>query len=394
MTAIGKHSKHGIVSKLGEPNFGSRTDIGRVREHNEDSLIVKYPLYAVFDGMGGHAAGEVASEIASKVVFERAPESLDANALGQAVMDANLEIIHAAATGVGKKGMGTTCTAAMLMGETLIIAQVGDSRCYLLHDGELSQLTRDHSYVADLVEQGAITKDYARVHPDRSKITRALGTDPNMVPDLYELNVSSGDRLLLCSDGLYSMITDDDIEHILNAETDPQDAADRLVREANEWGGHDNCTVIVVDVSGFTEIKKKKVARKTKVGAGIVVCLLFAILGTAGWAFNNWISNAAYLAECDGKVAIYHGIVMGDVGGRTDNLGEISDVNISDLDSGVAERIRRGEISYNNYSEAQALVKSYKQNIDTKKQDEQKKKDAASEATAQGQSAEINKESE
>ena len=117
-------------------------------------------------------------------------------------------------------------------------------------------------------------------------------------------------------------------------------------------------------------------------------------MGTAGWAFNNWISNAAYLAECDGKVAIYHGIVMGDVGGRTDNLGEISDVNISDLDSGVAERIKRGEISYNNYSEAQALVKSYKQNIDTKKQDEQKKKDAASEATAQGQSAEINKESE
>lgn len=382
---MSKHSKHAKISRLGEPNFGSRTDIGRIREHNEDSLVAKNPLYAVFDGMGGHAAGEVASEIASKVVAAHAPEELDADALGQAVIDANLEIIHAAATGTGKKGMGTTCTAAMLMGEDLIIAQVGDSRCYLLHDGRLSQLTRDHSYVADLVEQGAITKDYARIHPDRSKITRALGTDPNMVPDLYELKVSSGDRLLLCSDGLYSMITDDDIEHILNAEAEPQAAADHLVREANEWGGHDNCTVIVVDVLGFSEIKIKRVARKTKVMAAFVSVLLVAILGSAALVFNNWVSNAAYLGECDGKVAIYHGIVMGDVGGRTDNLGEVSDVSMSDLDSSVADRIRKGEITYNSYSEAQALVKSYKQNIEENKKQEEAKKNAASEATTQAQ---------
>ena len=265
-----------------------------------------------------------------------------------------------------------------MSGNKLVVAQVGDSRAYLLHDGNLQQLTRDHSYVADLVERGEITKDYARVHPDRSKITRALGTDPNMVPDLYELEVESGDRLMLCSDGLYSMITDDDIEHILCAERDPQAAADRLVREANEWGGHDNVTVIVVDATGFAEIKKKKVARKTKVTATFIVLLLLGVIGGSAWVLNNWISNSAYLGVCEGKVAIYHGIPSGTVGGKTDNLAEITSVSISDLDSSVVERIRNGEVKYSSYDEAEKLVESYKETIDAKKAEEQQKK--ASEA--------------
>ena len=363
-----------LEAKFGVPNSGSRTDVGRVRDHNEDSLVVKHPLYAVFDGMGGHAAGEVASEIAANVLQTLSPSILDPTALGQAVVNANLEIIHAAQIGQGRQGMGTTCTAALLNGNRLVLAQVGDSRAYLLHEGNLQQLTRDHSYVADLVERGEITKDYARIHPDRSKITRALGTDPNMVPDLYELTVEEGDRLLLCSDGLYSMITDDDIEHILNSEEDPQAAADRLVSEANGWGGHDNITVIVVDAKGFAEIKKKKLARKTKVTATFIVLVLLAVIGGSAWVLNNWISNSAYLAECDGKVAIYHGIPSGNVGGRTDNLAEVSDVSISDLDSSVAQRVRAGEVRYNSYDEAKELVNSYKENIAEKKQEEAKKK--------------------
>ena len=375
---MSKHSKHGIVSKIGEPNCGSRTDVGRVRDHNEDSLVVKHPLYAVFDGMGGHEAGEVASEIAADVVQSLSPSILDPTALGQAVINANLEIIHAANTGKGKPGMGTTCTAALMSGNKLVVAQVGDSRAYLLHEGHLQQLTRDHSYVAELVERGEITKDYARVHPDRSKITRALGTDPNMMPDLYELEVESGDRLMICSDGLYSMITDDDIEHILCAEADPQEAADRLVREANEWGGHDNVTVIVVDATGFAEIKKKKVARKTKVTATLIVLLLIGAIAGSAWVLNNWISNSAYLAECDGKVAIYHGIPSGNVGGKTNNLAEVTTVSISDLESSVAQRIKNGEVRYNSYSEAEELVRSYKATIEAKKAEELQKK--ASEA--------------
>ena len=381
-----KHSKHGLVSKLGESNYGSRTDVGRVREHNEDSLVVKNPLYAVFDGMGGHAAGEVASEIAANVVSSKNLSTLDVNSLGEAVEDANLEIIHAAQIGQGKMGMGTTCTAALLNGNKLLIAQVGDSRAYLVHENKMQQLTRDHSYVADLVEQGAITKDYARIHPDRSKITRALGTDPNMEPDLYEIEVDSGDRLMLCSDGLYSMLTDDDIEHILCAETDPQDAADRLVKEANEWGGHDNITVIVVDVAGFAEIKKKKIARKTKVTAVFIVIALLAILGGSGYALATWMSNAAYLAECNGYVAIYHGIPTGTVGGKTDNLGEVSDVKITDLDSSVATRVKQGEVKYNSYADAKALVDSYRETIESKKQAEKEKQSSAS-ATSSSQNS-------
>ena len=375
---MAKHSKHGLVSKIGEPNCGSRTDVGRVRDHNEDSLVVKHPLYAVFDGMGGHAAGEVASEIAAEVVQNLSPSILDPSALGQAVVNANLEVIHAAETGKGKPGMGTTCTAALLSGNRLVVAQVGDSRAYLLHDGNLQQLTRDHSYVADLVERGEITKDYARVHPDRSKITRALGTDPNMVPDLYELEVESGDRLMLCSDGLYSMITDDDIEHILNAESDPQAAADRLVREANEWGGHDNVTVVVVDATGFAEIKKKKIARKTKVWAVIIVAALIATMAGSAWVLSNWINNSAYLGVCDGKVAIYHGIPSGTVGGRTSNLAEVTDVSVSDLELSVVNRIENGEVRYNSYSEAEELVQSYKENIAAKKEEEAQKKSTSS----------------
>ena len=130
--------------------FGSRTDVGCVREHNEDSLAVAPPLYVVCDGMGGHAAGEVASEIAVDVICDRAPAHPDASALGQAVEEANLAIIRAA--------MGCTCTAAMLEKDKLVIAQVGDSRAYLLHKGQMQQLTRDHSLVADLIEAGQITE--------------------------------------------------------------------------------------------------------------------------------------------------------------------------------------------------------------------------------------------
>ena len=363
-----KKSKHSKVSKLGTPNFGAKTDVGRVRDHNEDSLVVKEPLFAVLDGMGGHAAGEVASEIAADVISETAPEELDAGALGFAVSQANLAVIDAAAHGRGKQGMGTTCTAAMLEGSSLIIAQVGDSRAYLVHDGHLQQLTRDHSYVADLVEQGAITKDYARIHPDRSKITRALGTDPHMVADTYEIDVASGDRILLCSDGLYSMITDEDIEHILNAEKDPQEAADRLVREANEWGGHDNITVIVIDVPNFVEIKKNKKSKRFRITAVFIVMVLVAIFAVAGLFLHQWIANSAYLAPNGGYVAIYHGIPGTTVGETDDGLGEVTSVKMSDLDEALATRITNGEIKCSSYADALELVENYKDGIAERKQ--------------------------
>lgn len=343
--------------------FGSRTDVGCVREHNEDSLVVAPPLYVVCDGMGGHAAGEVASEIAVDVIARRAPLTPDATALGQAVEEANLAIIEGARTGKGRAGMGCTCTAAMLDSERLVIAQVGDSRAYLLHHGRLQQLTRDHSLVADLVEAGQITPAEARVHPQRSVITRALGSDPLTQPDLFEINVETGDRLLLCSDGLTSMIEDDEVERILNHTADPQLAASQLVNAAIAAGGYDNVTVIVVDVTGFAEVRRKKVARKTKITAALIVVLLIALIAGAGYGFNYWISHTAFLAEQDGKVAIYQG-VPGDVMGMSfSSLVEVTDVPVDELQPGVANRLKNGGIQTDSLDDARSLVEDYRDDI-------------------------------
>ena len=219
-----------------EPNsvafFGSRTEVGHIREHNEDSLVAVPPLFAVADGMGGHEAGEVASEIAINTIMELAPDHADSDALARAVIAANLDVIKAPAKGIGREGMGTTLTAAILEGERLIIAQVGDSRAYLLHDGKLQQLTRDHSLMADMIEAGQLTEAEARVHPNRSVITRAIGSDPHMQPDIYELNVETGDRILLCSDGICTMIEDPQIEHVMGHSRTAQECADNLVAAA------------------------------------------------------------------------------------------------------------------------------------------------------------------
>lgn len=365
-----RHGKHNLSSGLGSPNYGSRTDVGKVRQHNEDSLLVQDPIYAVFDGMGGMAAGEVASEIACSVIKEKAPNECNADQLGMAVEEANFAILQAAKENPEKFGMGTTCTVAIINGEKMIIAQVGDSRLYLLHNGDMQQITRDHSYVADLVEQGKITKDYARVHPDRSKITRALGTDPNMHPDLYDIDITSGDRVLICSDGLYSMISDDDIMHILNKEPDPQVAADRLVKEACAAGGHDNVTVIIVDVSGYVEIKKKKLARKTKITAAFIILLFIGLIIGAFFAYSTIVNTNVYLGTNGDKVAIYGGFP--DNSTSNSEVKENTNIKLEDLDQNIQERIKNKEITCSNIEEAHSILDNYKENI-KKKEEEQKK---------------------
>ena len=351
-------------SRKASSTFGSRTDIGCVRDHNEDSLVVAPPLYVVCDGMGGHAAGEVASELAVNVIAERAPRHPDAEALGRAVEEANLAIVRAAREGVGREGMGTTCTAAMLENERLVIAQVGDSRAYLLHKGRLQQLTRDHSLMTDLIEAGKITPEEARVHPQRSVITRALGSDPRTTPDLFEINVETGDRLLLCSDGLSGMVEDDEIESLMARTSDPQRCAALLVNEAIAHGGYDNVTVVVADVTGFAEARRRKVARKTKVTAALLVLLLAAIVAGALGIFNFLTSNSAYLTDVDGKVAVYRGL-QGDVFGlSTSKLVEVTDVSVDDLQPGLANRLRTDGIKADSVEGAQELVQDYRQEIE------------------------------
>lgn len=239
-------------------SYAARSDVGSVREHNEDSYLVKTPLFVVADGMGGHEAGEVASNIAVTTMEAHAPKSTSPEALAAAVIKANEAVLRGAQDGTGKPGMGTTLTAAFVFEDEATIAQVGDSRAYLLHDGQLQRITRDHSLVADLIEQGRLTEAEARFHPQRSVITRALGSDPHMQPDLYTLHVEEGDRLLLCSDGLCSMISDEDIEEILLDNPAPAHACDALVEEAIIAGGLDNVTVIVIDPLGDPPSEKNE----------------------------------------------------------------------------------------------------------------------------------------
>ena len=343
-------------------SFGSRTDIGCLRDHNEDSLVVTPPLFAVADGMGGHAAGEVASEIAVRVLSELAPEHPDVEALGRAIEEANRAVIQAAREGRGRQGMGTTMTAAMLEGERLVIAQVGDSRAYLLHQGKLQQLTRDHSLMADMIEAGQLTPEEARTHPQRSVITRALGSDAHLHPDIYEINVETGDRLRICSDGLSGMIFDDQIENTLRRVQDPQRCASQLVNEAIAAGGHDNVTVIVADVTGYAEVRRKKLARKTKLSIALVLVLFAAIIAGAAWGTQTYLNTAAYLANDNGKVAVYRGVPGSVLGLSFSHLERTTDVTVADLQPGVANRLNEG-IRVDDMEAADALVKEYEDEI-------------------------------
>ena len=232
---------------------GAATDVGRVREINEDRFLQRddLGLFAVADGVGGHQAGEVASQTSVETI-ESAFIEPTTEGLVAAIKQANEAVWHLAQSAAEKRGMGTTLTAVALVSEDgeehLAVANVGDSRVYLFQRGELSQLTEDHSLVEELVREGQITREDARVHPQRSIITRALGMEPQVRVDHLQLIPYQGDRLLLCSDGLTNEVPDDRIESTLRRIGDPQEAAQELVRQARAHGGNDNITVVVVDV--------------------------------------------------------------------------------------------------------------------------------------------------
>jgi len=222
------------------------TDIGHVREGNEDSFISMDPLFAVADGMGGHAGGEVASGLALETIerlFTRGEGDL-----AEQVHEANRVVFERSMLDRSVAGMGTTLTAALLEGERVRLAHVGDSRAYLLREGELRRLTEDHTLVHRMVLEGELTEAEAEVHPHRNILTRVLGVAPDVEVDELWLDPRPGDRLLLCSDGLTGMVPDERVAEILRAERDPHRAVERLIREANEAGGVDNITVIVIDL--------------------------------------------------------------------------------------------------------------------------------------------------
>jgi serine/threonine protein phosphatase PrpC len=236
--------------------FGAATDVGMIRAGNEDAYVCEPMVFGVADGMGGHQAGEVASAIAARIVRERlSTGATNVGVVVAAVVEANAAIYQAAHASVDHHGMGTTLTALVVLrgGDDatpprFALVNVGDSRTYLLRNGELHRATIDHSYVQELVNTGHITEEEARSHPRRNIVTRALGIEPTVRVDTWLVPMVKGDRFILCSDGLVDEVTDEDIGKSATSTEDPDALAQQLVAMANANGGRDNVTVVVVDV--------------------------------------------------------------------------------------------------------------------------------------------------
>ncbi len=354
---FGSDSASGCTSHI---RWGARSDIGLVRDHNEDSYLVQAPLFCVSDGMGGHAAGEVASRITVETLAEETIVAANDVQLGESIEKANLAIIEAGEKGEGKAGMGCTATAISISENMMAVGHVGDSRCYVLHAGKLVRITHDHSFVEELVDAGEITADEARVHPSRSVITRALGSDRDMYADHFLIEVNEGDRIILCSDGLNSMVPDAVIESLAVSSVTPQQAADSLVAEALTQGGHDNVTVIVVDISSDTredlQFKKQKTLffKVLKaLGAFFLVILLAMII---------LIRTTWYIGVNQQKVALYRGLNNSFLGIPMSTLMEQTDIAASDLPQDIQSRLKAG-IVVNSEESAHITIESYRDQI-------------------------------
>ena len=314
--------------------WGASTDVGMVRQQNEDSYLAEENLYVVADGMGGHNAGEVASALAVTTLKAGARTGIDSvERFRELVQQANTAIYTASLDDSTQSGMGTTLTAlSIVAGEEprVLVANVGDARTYLWRNNALTRLSVDHSYVQELVNEGIITPEEARVHPRRNIVTRALGIDRSVVVDVFSHLVRTGDRIVLCSDGLVDEVSDADIAVVLGQHSDPQDTAEALVMVANTAGGRDNTTVIVIDV--LDDISEPVVlptpdnttpmeaiapmqlapAKKSKVGMVLFWSALVAIVFSAITVIGVYGRSGYFIGfDSNDQVAIYRGRVGG-----------------------------------------------------------------------------------
>jgi protein phosphatase len=232
-------------------SYARASDTGKKRRRNEDSYVVAPPLFAVADGMGGAQAGEVASKLAAAALKETHPEGVsDAEKVTELIQEANRRVYERAHSDPATSGMGTTMTVALVDGDKVTIGHVGDSRAYVVRGGELEQLTEDHSLVNELLKSGKLSREEAETHPQRSVITRAVGTDPDVDVDAFTVEAGEGDVFLLCSDGLTDMVADSDILDVVEKNRDDLDRATKaLVSAANRGGGEDNITVIAFSIA-------------------------------------------------------------------------------------------------------------------------------------------------
>ena len=300
---------------------GVATDTGNVRPQNEDAYVASDQLFAVADGMGGHNAGEVASALATTLLLERAAgQTLTPEWFVEAITSINRTIHESAAESTERRGMGTTICALALVnpqGETtepqqVALANVGDSRIYLARAGTFRQLSVDHSYVQELVTEGLITEEEARVHPRRNIVTRALGIDDRVAVDSWLIPLFTGDRFILCSDGLVDEVPTADIAALAAQQREPQMIADALVALAKRNGGRDNITVVVVDAIGNSpqsfigepalETHLTRSKKKWVIGVAVAVALLISLVVTGRNArsgyFLTFENSSAAAAVC------------------------------------------------------------------------------------------------
>ena len=374
--------------------FATATDVGRLRQVNEDALVARPPVFMVADGMGGAEAGEIAAAAAARAFEWFMPQADDLpKELTNLIQKVNAGIYEMATEQLGRPGMGTTLTAAVSKAGSVVIGHVGDSRAYLWRGGRLRQLTEDHSLVGEMVRQGQISASEAEHHPQRSIITRALGVEPTVEVDTVEVRLEPGDAFLLCSDGLYSMVGDEQIAGILARGDDLDVTARVLVQEANVQGGLDNISLVLFcpdgsipggaaqpdAETGVISIPQEAVAGDGPAGAQaragrtgrlerwhlgwlfhtlpgqiLLGLLIPAVILAGAWLGTR---HVYFLGVEDGHVTIYRGVPYSIGPWNLYSVNWKSPVNIGDLQSYEQDRVAQQEL--HSYNGAMQIVNNY-----------------------------------
>jgi PPM family protein phosphatase len=361
---------------VSELRWAARSDVGRARDRNEDSYFAGDHVFVVADGLGGHNAGDVASSLAIEPFksldrrVDGQPSERVSKLLADTVLEANRAVYKRAQSDAKVRGMGTTLTAVAITNGAAHLAHVGDSRCYLLRGGAMNQISNDHTLVARMVQEGKLTAQQAEVHPQRSILTRALGAEPEVDVDSFEVDLLPGDRLLLCSDGLSSVIPEERIREILSSTEELEKGCGLLIDEANAHGGPDNITVVAVEVTGAPpsrsgppvarraeRIEHAAARRKRRVSVrGIIWALVILLIGLGGFiGFRSWVNRSYYVGVDGNKVAIFRGLPT-EIGGlRLHHVEEPTAITIEQVSPELRANLRDG-IRVGSLAEARARV--------------------------------------